>query len=270
MLPPMRLLAFVLALSVGDPRLQTPEAQAAFEEAEKAFAAEDYDEAAEALARVYAIEPLPHILYAQAQAERLAGRCAKASPLYIEYLDTHPSPESAALVQWNLSVCLATMSLDAGACDQAETQIEILRSDARADETRSNQVQELELRLEACRAPKPEPIPEPEEVVEPEPPPPVLQDQPPPPPNDRPRVDPWGLALGSFSILSAGAAVGLFLGGNAQIDAVSFEGTHARARERHVRGRTMQGAAIGAAAAVGGFAIGAVVHWVIWRRRHRT
>ena len=266
MLTAMRPVAMLLALALGDPRLQTPEAQAAFEEAEQAFAAKDFDKAAEALARVYAIEPLPHLLYARAQAERLAGRCESANPLYIEYLDTRPSPESAALVRWNLSVCLATMSLDSGSCDQAQTQISAMRPDAQGDETRSAQLGELEARLETCSAPPPEPIPQAE--PEPEPPPPVIS-QPPPEPTDRARVDPWGVGLGAVSILSAGAAVGLFLAGNAQVDAVSSEGTHARASQRHTRGRSMQGAAIGAAAAAGAFAIGAVVHWAVWRKRSR-
>ncbi len=266
MLAPMRSVALLLALAFGDPRLQRPEAQAAFEEAERAFAAKDFDKAAEALARVYAIEPLPHLLYARAQAERLAGRCETANPLYIEYLDTRPSAESAALVRWNLTVCLATISLDNGSCEQAQTQIGAMRPDAEEDETRSAQLRELEARLETCSAPPPEPIPEPEPEVEP--PAPVVI-APPPEPVDRARVDPWGAGLGAASVLSAGAAVGLFLGGNAQIDAVSAEGTHAGASTRHTRGRTMQGAAIGAAAAAGALAVGAVVHWAVWRKRNR-
>ncbi|MCR9162795.1 MAG: tetratricopeptide repeat protein [Nannocystaceae bacterium] len=263
----MRAVALLLTLAVGDPRLQTPEAQAAFGEAEQAFAAKDFDKAAEALARVYAIEPLPHLLYARAQAERLAGRCEAANPLYIEYLDTRPSPESAALVRWNLSVCLASMSLDAGSCEQARTQLSAMRPEADGDPTRSEQLADLEARLEACSAPAPEPLPEPE----PEPPPPIVVEPPPDPaqPPDRRRVDPWGVGLGAGSLLAGGAAVGLFLAGNAQIDAVSFEGTHARARERNTRGRTMQGAAIGAAATAGALAIGAVVHWLVWRQGDR-
>lgn len=266
----MRIFALVLALAVSDPKLvfETEQGQAAFDEASEAFEAKDYERAADALARAHALEPQPQLLYARAQAERLAGSCAKASPLYIEYLDTRPSDDSAALVRWNLSLCLATMSLDANACEQAETQLGAIRADAAGDQTKSKQLLELEVRLEACRAPEAVPLPEPE--PEPEPPPPVVEPEPEPVSAPRPRVDPWGVALGAGSLLMAGAAVGLFLGGQAQFGAVSLEGTHGRARSRHANGRAFTGGGIGAAAAAGGLAVGAVVHWLVWRKRRNT
>jgi len=268
----MWILSLVLALVVGDPKLsfETDEGQAAFDEASAAFAAKDYERAADALARANALEPQPQLLYAQAQAERLAGRCAKASPLYIEYLDTRPSADSAALVQWNLSLCLASMSLDAGACEQAETQLGAIRADAEGDQTKSKQLLELEVRLEACRAPQPAVIPEPELQPDPEPPPPIVAEPTSTTPDTRHRVDAWGVGLGAGSLLAAGAAVGLFLGGQAQLDAVSLEGTHARARRRHVTGRSLTFGGIGAAAAAGSLAVGAVAHWLVWRTRQRS
>jgi hypothetical protein len=265
----MRTFALVLALAMSDPKLsfETEQGQAAFDEASEAFAAKDYERAADALARAHALEPQPELIYARAQAERLAGRCSKASPLYIDYLDTQPSADSAALVRWNLSLCLATMSLDADACEQAQTQLGAIRADAEGDQTKSKQLLELEVRLEACRAPAPAPIPLPK--VQPESPPPV-EATPAPPPVQRRRVDPWGVGLGAGSVLLAGTAVGLFLGGQAQLDAVSLEGTHGRARSRIENGRALSFGGIGAAAAAGGLAVGAVVHWLIWRKRQEA
>lgn len=262
----MRIFALVLALAVSDPNpvFKTDEGQAAYDEAKEAFAAEDYERAADALARAHTLEPQPQLLHAQAQAERLAGRCAEASLLYIEYLDTGPSPESAAPVRWNLSLCLATMSLDSDACEQAETQLGAIRADAMGDQTKSKQLLELEVRLEACRAPQVAPIPEPQ----PEPPPPVVESPPTQPPEETRRVDPWGVGLGAGALLMAGASVGLFLAGRAQFDAVSLEGTHGRAHTRLTNGRALTGGGIGAAAAAGGLAAGAVVHWLVWRKRN--
>lgn len=260
--------ALVLALAVGDPKasFETEQGQAAFDEASEAYEAKDYERAADALARAYALEPLPSLLYGRAQAERSAGRCAKASPLYIQYLNTQPTAERAAVARWYLSLCLATTSLDTDACEQAETQLAAIRANANGDPTKSKQLLELEVRLEACGVREPLPPAEPE----PEPPPPVVEPKPAPPPAARPRVDPWGVALGAGSLLMAGAAVGLFLGGQAQFEAVSLEGTHDRARTRHANGRTFTGSSIGAAAAAGGLAVGAVVHWLVWRKRQRT
>lgn len=263
----MRIFALVLALAVSDanPVFETEQGQAAYDEAKEAFAAEDYERAADALARAHTLEPQPQLLHAQAQAERLAGRCAEASLLYIEYLDTGPSAESAAPVRWNLSLCLATMSLDSDACEQAETQIGAIRADAMGDQTKSKQLLELEVRLEACRAPQAVPLPAPPS----KPLPPVAETPPPePPPEETRRVDPWGVGLGAGALLMAGASVGLFLGGRAQFDAVSLEGTHGRARTRLTNGRALTGGGIGAAAAAGGLAVGAVVHWLVWRKRN--
>lgn len=264
----MRIFALVLALAVSDanPVFETEQGQAAFDEAKEAFAAKDYRRAADALARAHTLEPQPQLLHAQAQAERLAGRCAKASQLYIEYLDTGPSQESAAPVRWNLSLCLATMSLDADACEQARTQLGAIRADAGGDPTKSKQLLELEVRLEACGAPEVVPIPEPL----PEPPPPVVDPPPQPPPEEPRRIDPWGVGLGAGSLLMAGAAVGLFLGGQAQLDAVSLEGTHGRARTRLTTGRSLTAGGIGAAAGAGGLAAAAVVHWLVWRKRQNA
>lgn len=269
----MRLLALVLALAVAEPKFSDPDAEAAFQEAQAAFEAKDYDAVVEALARVYAIDPQPRILYAQAQAERFAGRCAKASPLYIAFLETRPEPETAELAQWNLSWCLASMSLDANACEQAQGQLAALRSGTEGNRARSQELLELEVRLEACREPGASPVPafepepEPEPEPKPQPPPPVVVKPAPPVTDDRVRVDRWGVGLGVASVLAAGGAVGLFLGARAQLDAVSLEGMHARASTRRDRGRAMQGGAIAAASIAGGLAIGAIVHWAVWRKR---
>ena len=272
MLPGVRTLAVLLALTMGDPELifETEAAKAAFEVGRVAFAEGDYDAAAEAFERANGLEPSPppQLLYAQAQAERLAGRCVRATPLYIEFLDTQPPPGPAELVQWNLSLCIASMSLDADACAQADAQLERLEGEVQGDETRARQLLELQVRLEACR--EPELVPD-DPVVPPRtesaPPEPVLVTTPSPPSTDRRPVDLWAVGLGSGSLLAAGASVGLFLGSRAQLDAVSLEGTHRRARDRHELGRGMQAGAIAAAAVAGGLAVGALVHWIVQRKR---
>src|SRR5688572_19809072 len=67
-----------------------PEAQPHFERATAAYEARDYDGALVALRAAYAIDPRPDLVYAQAQAQRMAGRCADAIETYRAFLALQP------------------------------------------------------------------------------------------------------------------------------------------------------------------------------------
>lgn len=266
----------LVALQLGAPPLEfeNAEAKAAFNEASAAFATKDFDAASAALARAHALEPRPTLLYARAQAERLAGRCATASPLYLDFLQTDPEPATADLAQWNLSVCHATLSLDADECDQAQSQVDTLAEEA-TDKSRAEQLEQLESRLNECREATLAPETAPPPVVLVEPPPARVERQ--PPREDASRrdrrkrrgVDGPALGLGLGSLAAAGGSVALALRSSTELDARTLEGLHSRALEREQSSVRFQGAAIGVGAAAVGLATGAIVHWVLWRKRDR-
>ena len=91
----MRAAALALLLSVAaarpaaaDPvRAMKPDARTHFEAGLEAYAAKDYQRAADELAAGHAIDPHPDFLFPWAQAERLSGDCASAVPLYRKVLD---------------------------------------------------------------------------------------------------------------------------------------------------------------------------------------
>jgi tetratricopeptide (TPR) repeat protein len=71
----------------------------------KAFAEGRYDDAARILERAYAAEPDPTLLFAWAQAERYAGRCDVAVPLYREYLKGEPPEDVRGLAREAITAC---------------------------------------------------------------------------------------------------------------------------------------------------------------------
>lgn len=89
--------------------LQDKEARAHFERAQGHFESEDYEAAIPELKAAYALEPNPMLLYAWAQAERLAGSCARAVGLYRRYLETEPATEQRQLAEANLLDCEAEL-----------------------------------------------------------------------------------------------------------------------------------------------------------------
>ena len=82
--------------------LKDPEAVAHADAAAAAGNIGDYDSAIEHLKAAYAIEPLPVLLYAWAQAERLAGNYHAAVALYEEFLEQQPDGEVAKQARVNL------------------------------------------------------------------------------------------------------------------------------------------------------------------------
>ena len=66
----------------------------------------DYEGAAASMAKSYALDPVPETLYAQAQAERLAGDCIDASVHYTKLLDLASKDNSISVaVKANLELC---------------------------------------------------------------------------------------------------------------------------------------------------------------------
>jgi hypothetical protein len=100
-------IALVLALALPT-RLSAsiePGAESPGERAARHFAAEEWDEAIEALVEAYAQDPDPDYLYARAQAERFRGRCDVAIALYEHFLASEPSPQQRVDTERNIALC---------------------------------------------------------------------------------------------------------------------------------------------------------------------
>jgi tetratricopeptide (TPR) repeat protein len=65
----------------------------------------DYEGAAASMAKSFALDPIPETLYAQAQAERLAGDCIDASVHYTKLLELAKDNGTAVAVKANLELC---------------------------------------------------------------------------------------------------------------------------------------------------------------------
>lgn len=74
----------------------------------RSYAAEDYETAAEAFADAYAIEASPALLFAQAQALRLAGDCRRALPLYQRFLAYESDPTYVNAIAPLIDECLSS------------------------------------------------------------------------------------------------------------------------------------------------------------------
>ncbi|MDX2093334.1 MAG: hypothetical protein SFX73_36155 [Kofleriaceae bacterium] len=82
------------------------DAQTHIDEGTKHFNVQRYDRAAEEYQAAYLIDPKPEYLYAVAQAQRLAGDCAKSVQSYRAYLRTQPADVDRAKAETNLARCL--------------------------------------------------------------------------------------------------------------------------------------------------------------------
>lgn len=69
------------------------------------YKAQKYEQAAATLGQSYELDPKPEALFALAQAERLAGRCADARGHYKKLLDATTELATAKAVQSNLELC---------------------------------------------------------------------------------------------------------------------------------------------------------------------
>ena len=83
----------------------TPEAKAHFDRGIAHYAAKEYDAASRELAEAFFADPKREILFAWAQAKRLADDCASAIPLYRKYLDSDPPAKTAKVARQHLARC---------------------------------------------------------------------------------------------------------------------------------------------------------------------
>jgi len=99
-------LAIALACSraSADPQL-SPEARTHFDKAMTAYDAKRYDEALDELHAAYAIDPRPDLVYAEAQALRMAGRCREAIEAYRRFLALRPPADETAKAERHIARC---------------------------------------------------------------------------------------------------------------------------------------------------------------------
>lgn len=81
------------------------EAKTHFDSGLARYNAKEYAEASEELRTAYALDPNPVILFAWAQAERLDGRCSRATKLYTRFLKTRPSTQQAEAARTGVERC---------------------------------------------------------------------------------------------------------------------------------------------------------------------
>ena len=111
----LALFALTLALA-PEPLLRDPQARAAFDAAQEAFAAKDYAEASKQLERAYMLEPELDLLYPWAQAERNLGRCESAIDLYQKFIDGGPNQRMIDTANQNIARCEESLAA-AGAAE---------------------------------------------------------------------------------------------------------------------------------------------------------
>ena len=87
------------------------EARAHFERGMESFHEARYHDAIVALDAAYEIEQHPQLLYARAQARRLAGECGTALKLYEYFLATSPPAAQARDAETNILRCSAALSI---------------------------------------------------------------------------------------------------------------------------------------------------------------
>jgi tetratricopeptide (TPR) repeat protein len=168
--------ALALAPSEMDPEARQRLTQGLEDYQNKAYAA-----AIKEFRLAYALDPRAEILFAWAQAERLYGRCSRASKLYRRFLASRPSEQQAEAARQGVERCKG-----------------------QADTVPADQEEDVPAVPEPVAAePEPEPVPE---DIPPEPPP--------PPP--RRRVDGAGIGLLVGGVVVAGVGGGLLGAGQSK------------------------------------------------------
>lgn len=153
MLPSALVLLLVVALAPGG-LLKNPEADRLLGEAQAAFEAQDFADAARLLEEAYLIEPNAQLLYPWAQAERSLGHCETAISLYERFLESKPGKQFADAAQGNIDRCREQLEEDAGAM--------IVEDDEAPDESGEDLLgDEAEPEPEVEPEPEPEPKPAP-------------------------------------------------------------------------------------------------------------
>ena len=94
----------ILALALAG-MLAGPPSDPDFEDGKAAFAEERYADAARHFERAYDANPDPLLLFVWAQAERLAGQCDAAVPLYRRYLALEPPDADVKVTRAAIEAC---------------------------------------------------------------------------------------------------------------------------------------------------------------------
>src|SRR5712671_2866259 len=108
----------LLALAAGWPARATAEdrqpvratAKARMDSGLRLYEAHQFAAAAAEFEATYALDPHRDVLYVWAQALRLGGQCAKALPLYQQFLDAAPPRAEAERARANLTRCRAELA----------------------------------------------------------------------------------------------------------------------------------------------------------------
>lgn len=166
---PSFVLPAILALAPGE---MDPEAKERLTRGLEQYQAKEYAPAIKEFRLAYALDPRAEILFAWAQAERLYGRCSRASKLYRRFLGSKPSAQQAEAARQGLDRC-----------------------EGQAD-TAPDDPEDVVPEPEAAPAPEPEPVPE---DTQPEAPPPA----------PKRRVDGLGIGLLAGGVVVGGAGVGV-------------------------------------------------------------
>src|SRR4051812_16384314 len=102
------LLAIVVVVSPAIARADiAPPAKAHLDAGLAQYKAGHYESAIGEFEAAYEIDPDPQLLFAWAQAERLADHCASAIPRYPKYIASKPSAEAADLANNGIALCEA-------------------------------------------------------------------------------------------------------------------------------------------------------------------
>jgi tetratricopeptide (TPR) repeat protein len=101
----LHVLAQVIVLALATATAGAQPAAELLKKAGEEYKAGKYEAAAALLQKAYELEPKPETLFALAQAERLAGKCAAAVPHYKKLITELKDLDIAKLVQSNLSLC---------------------------------------------------------------------------------------------------------------------------------------------------------------------
>ena len=257
--------ALVAAPAAAPLEFDDPEAEAYFEEAQKAFSRKDWAAARDALLAAYELEPRPRLLFAAGQAARLASDWTTAADLYDRFIDTKPA-KTAGAPEYAL-YCRGRAAEEEQRCKEADQLYSQYLTDFHDGPFADEVIDRIGQCVPADVPEPPPPGPKPR-VVAPKPKPAVDETPPPKPPRPWHRDPLGGIALG-VGLASLGTGVGLMVGADADYDAAPFEGDHARNRFREDRAITMQTAGIVMLSVGGALVLTAVIRYAVVARKNK-
>ena len=220
---------FVLAAALAPAPVQRSVDQIA-DEAEAAFEAKDYGEAASGFAEAFARQPHPGYLWAQAQAERFGGNCRDAIEHYRQFIALDPGDAPTRDAERNIGECEKTLALE----------------------------------------PDPEPTPEPTPAPRLDPPAEPRPADTPPKPEPRPwHRDPWGGTLVGVGLAGLAVGGGLY-GAAIADERAAEDATDVDVYADHIeRAATLSRAGIAMLAVGGALTLAGIIRWSVVGTRAR-